>query len=165
MSPGSRLAMAKTDLSSSSKPHVHTRVSLRKPLRCGFTIVLCSCLLFGAAQCRAQATQDVAEAARQERERKEAKNTKHVYTDEDLRRAKILTPLSTPMRHSHNCRSAILRAFTAMPSKPRKRPIHSTFHSRSRSSPFPLSLCQSWSLLVQAIHRRTQVSLRFIAHQ
>src|SRR5258708_352589 len=92
MSPGSRLAMAKTDLSSSSKPHVHTRVSLRKPLRCGFTIVLCSCLLFGAAQCRAQATQDVAEAARQERERKEAKNTKHVYTDEDLRRAKILTP-------------------------------------------------------------------------
>ena len=84
--------MAKTDLSSSSKPHVHTRVSLRKPLRCGFTIVLCSCLLFGAAQCRAQATQDVAEAARQERERKEAKKTKHVYTDEDLRRAKILTP-------------------------------------------------------------------------
>jgi LysM repeat protein len=46
----------------------------------------------GAAQCRAQATQDVAEAARQERERKEAKKTKHVYTDEDLRRAKILTP-------------------------------------------------------------------------
>ena len=92
MSPGSRLAMTKTDLSSSSKPHVHTQVSLRKPLRCGYTIVLCSCLLFGAAQCRAQATQDVAEAARQERERKEAKKTKHVYTDEDLRRAKILTP-------------------------------------------------------------------------
>jgi LysM repeat protein len=84
--------MAKTDLSSSSKPHVHTRVSLRKPLHCGFTIVLCSCLLLGAAQCRAQVTQDVAEAARQERERKEAQKTKHVYTDEDLRRAKILTP-------------------------------------------------------------------------
>ncbi len=85
--------MASTDLSSSSKPHVHRRVTLRQPLRCGFTIVLCSCLFFGAAQCRAQAAQDVAEAARQERARKEqAKKQKHVYTDEDLRRAKILTP-------------------------------------------------------------------------
>ena len=85
--------MANTDLSSSSKPHVHRRVTLRQPLRCGFTIVLCSCLFFGAAQCRAQASQDVAEAARQERGRKEqAKKQKHVYTDEDLRRAKILTP-------------------------------------------------------------------------
>ena len=85
--------MANTDLSSSSKPHVHRRVTLRQPLRCGFTIVLCSCLFFGAAQCRAQASQDVAEAARQERARNEqAKKHKHVYTDEDLRRAKILTP-------------------------------------------------------------------------
>jgi len=85
--------MASTDLSSSSKPHVHRRVSLRQPLRCGFTIVLCSCLIFGAVQCRAQAPQDVAEAARQERARKDqAKKQKHVYTDEDLRRAKILTP-------------------------------------------------------------------------
>jgi LysM repeat protein len=85
--------MTSTDLFSSSKPHVHRRVSLRQPLRCGFTIVLCSCLFFGAAQCRAQASQDVAEAARQERARKDqAKKQKHVYTDEDLRRAKILTP-------------------------------------------------------------------------
>jgi nucleoid-associated protein YgaU len=85
--------MANTDLSSSSKPHKHMRVSLRTPLRCGFTIVLCSCLFFGAAQCRAQASQDVAEAARQERARQEQqKKQKHVYTDEDLRRAKILTP-------------------------------------------------------------------------
>src|SRR6266849_2279469 len=85
--------MAKTDLSSSSKPHVHTLVSLRQPLRCGFTIILCSCLFFGAAQCRARGPQDVAEAARQERARKEqARKSKHVYTDEDLRRAKILTP-------------------------------------------------------------------------
>jgi nucleoid-associated protein YgaU len=85
--------MASTDLSSSSQPHVHRRVSLRQPLRCGFTIVLCSCLIFGAVQCRAQAPQDVAEAARQERARKDqAKKQKHVYTDEDLRRAKILTP-------------------------------------------------------------------------
>jgi nucleoid-associated protein YgaU len=84
--------MASTDLSSCSKPHVHRRVSLRQPLRCGFTIVLCSCLFFGAAQCRAQNSQDVAEAARQERVRKDqVKKQKHVYTDEDLRRAKILT--------------------------------------------------------------------------
>ena len=86
--------MTNTDLSSSSKPHLHRRVSLRQPLRCGFTIVLCSCLFFGASQCRAQDSQDVAEAARQERARKDqqAKKQQHVYTDEDLRRAKILTP-------------------------------------------------------------------------
>jgi LysM repeat protein len=85
--------MANTDLSSTSKPHVHTQVSLRKPLRCGLTILICSCLFSGAAQCRARAPQDIAEAARQEGARKEQpKKTKHVYTDEDLRRAKILTP-------------------------------------------------------------------------
>jgi LysM repeat protein len=84
--------MTRTDLSSSAKPQVHTRISLRQPLRCGFTILLCSCLFAGAAQCRARAPQDVAEAARQERTRKEAKKTKHVYTDEELRRARILTP-------------------------------------------------------------------------
>jgi len=81
-----------TDLSSTRKPHVHTRMSLRQPLRCGFAILICSCLFAGAAQCRARAPQDVAEAARQERARKDAKKTKHVYTDEDLRREKILTP-------------------------------------------------------------------------
>lgn len=85
--------MANTELSRSRKPHVHLRVSLRKPLRCGFAILMCSCLLAGAAQCRARAPQDVAEAARQERARKEEqKKSKHVYTDEDLRRATILTP-------------------------------------------------------------------------
>ena len=84
--------MKSTHLCTPHKPHMHTPVSLRKPLRCGFTIVICSCLFFGAAQCRAQAPQDVAEAARQERARKEqTKKQKHVYTDEDLRRAKILT--------------------------------------------------------------------------
>jgi nucleoid-associated protein YgaU len=78
---------------SSSKHNLHTQVSLGKPLRCGFTIVLCSCLLFGATHCRAQETQDVAKAAREERERREqAKNSKHVYTEEDLARTKILTP-------------------------------------------------------------------------
>jgi LysM repeat protein len=85
--------MKQTNLSRMSKQHVHTQVSLRKPLRCGFTILLCSCLLFGAAQCRAQETQDAAEAARQERARKEkSKPSKHVYTEDDLGRPKILTP-------------------------------------------------------------------------
>ena len=79
--------------SSCSKRRVHTPVSLGKPLRCGFTILLCSCLLFGATHCRAQETQDVAKAARQERARRaQEKGSKHVYTDEDFARAKILTP-------------------------------------------------------------------------
>jgi LysM repeat protein len=87
--------MRKTDLSSLSKPHVHTHVSLWKPLRCGFAIVLCSCLSHGASLCRAQdsPSQDVAAAASQERTRKESeKKPSHIYTDEDLRRRKILTP-------------------------------------------------------------------------
>jgi nucleoid-associated protein YgaU len=68
-------------------------MSLRQPLRCGLSILICSCLFAGAAQCRARVPQDVAEAARQERARKEQqKKSKHVYTDDDLRRAKILTP-------------------------------------------------------------------------
>ena len=49
------------------------------------------CAILGAAQARAQ---DVAEAARQARERKtaQANSPHHVYTDDELRRAKILTP-------------------------------------------------------------------------
>jgi nucleoid-associated protein YgaU len=85
--------MNSTELCNPTKQHVHTRVSLRNPLRCGFTIFLCSCLLFGASHCRAQETQDAAEAARQERARKEqSTKQKHVYTEDDLSRAKILTP-------------------------------------------------------------------------
>ena len=85
--------MNSTNLCSPAKQHVHTRVSLRQPLRCGFTILLCSCLLFGASHCRAQETQDAADAARQERARKEqSQRQKHVYTEDDLSRAKILTP-------------------------------------------------------------------------
>ena len=91
--PQKLVEMTSTNLSNPRKQHIHTQVSLRKPLRCGFTVLLCSCLLFGAAQCRAQETQDAAEAARQERDRKEQeKQPKHVYTEEDLGRAKILTP-------------------------------------------------------------------------
>jgi LysM repeat protein len=90
--PSNWPAMTNTDLSSSRKPHEHRRVSLRRPLRCGLTILICSCLFAGAAQCRARSPQDVAEAPRQERARKDAKKAKHVYTDDDMRRAKILTP-------------------------------------------------------------------------
>src|SRR5258708_27201285 len=85
------LPMKQTDFSSSGKQPVHAQVPIRKPLRCGLNILLCSCLLFGAAQCRAQEPQDPAEAARQERARKEQAQ-RHVYTEDDLGRAKILTP-------------------------------------------------------------------------
>jgi LysM repeat protein len=54
-------------------------------------ILIISCTIFGFTQCYAQ---DVAEAARQEKARKEnqQKKPKHVYTDEDLKRSQILTP-------------------------------------------------------------------------
>jgi nucleoid-associated protein YgaU len=50
-----------------------------------------SCAVFGVRQCSAQ---DVAEAARQERAQKESKQKKsrHVYTEQDLKRDQILTP-------------------------------------------------------------------------
>jgi nucleoid-associated protein YgaU len=54
-------------------------------------VFLFSSTVFGAALAHSQ---DVAEAARQERARKEAaqKKTKHVYTNEDLKHSVILTP-------------------------------------------------------------------------
>jgi LysM repeat protein len=54
-------------------------------------ILIISCTVFGFSQCYAQ---DVADAARQEQARKQnqQKKSKHVYTDEDLKRAQILTP-------------------------------------------------------------------------
>jgi LysM repeat protein len=59
-------------------------------------IVFLCCATFGAAVSRAQDQQDkkVAEAARQERARKQElqKRAKHVYTEEDLRHPNILTP-------------------------------------------------------------------------
>jgi len=57
---------------------------------------LCAVAIFTCTAIAAQqsTTQDIAEAARQERARKEAqqKKPKHVYTEEDLKRAQILTP-------------------------------------------------------------------------
>lgn len=54
-------------------------------------ILVITCTIFGFTQTYAQ---DVAAAARQEQARKqnEQKKPKHVYTDEDLKRAQILTP-------------------------------------------------------------------------
>jgi nucleoid-associated protein YgaU len=53
--------------------------------------LLFSCGFFVTTECHAQ---DVADAAKQERARKESqqKKSKHVYTEEDLKRAEILTP-------------------------------------------------------------------------
>lgn len=58
---------------------------------CFAGILVVTCAFFGAAQCSAQ---DVAEAARQERAHKQSqqKESKHVYTEQDLKRAQILTP-------------------------------------------------------------------------
>jgi LysM repeat protein len=54
-------------------------------------ILVFSFVFFVATECRAQ---DIADAAKQERARKESqqKKSKHVYTEEDLKRAQILTP-------------------------------------------------------------------------
>jgi nucleoid-associated protein YgaU len=54
-------------------------------------ILVVSSAIFGATQCHAQ---DVGDAARQEQSSKEnkQKKSKHVYTEEDLKRAEILTP-------------------------------------------------------------------------
>jgi len=70
------------------------RVSLRIVL----ALLLGSIFLFASQQLRAQSedsqqnNQDVAEAARQERARKQQPSSKHIYTNEDLRRGRILTP-------------------------------------------------------------------------
>jgi nucleoid-associated protein YgaU len=58
---------------------------------CSPGILLFFCAIFVTTKCRAQ---DVADAAKQERVRKESqqKKPRHVYTEEDLKRAQILTP-------------------------------------------------------------------------
>jgi len=67
------------------------------PSRALAAFFLSSVFFFGAPQLRAQSddsqssSQDVAEAARQERARKQDSSRKHVYTNEDLCRSKILT--------------------------------------------------------------------------
>jgi nucleoid-associated protein YgaU len=72
-------------------PSTAARLSRRCLSLCFPGIVFVSCAVFGATQCSAQ---DVAEAARQERAQKESKQkkSKHVYTEQDLKRDQILTP-------------------------------------------------------------------------
>ncbi len=67
------------------------RRSLRPVSLCIPGVLLFSCALLFTTECYAQ---DVADAAKQERARKESlqKKSKHVYTEEDLKRAQILTP-------------------------------------------------------------------------
>ncbi len=72
-------------------PTVAVRRSLRPQNLRIPGILLFFCTIFVTTECHAQ---DVAGAAKQERARKESeqKKSKHVYTEEDLKRAQILTP-------------------------------------------------------------------------
>jgi nucleoid-associated protein YgaU len=72
-------------------PSTAARLSLRFLRLCSPGILFVCCAVFGATQCSAQ---DVADAARQERSQKQSKQkkSKHVYTEQDLKRAQILTP-------------------------------------------------------------------------
>src|SRR5882724_9257114 len=85
--------MLRTDLRtlSSPSPTIAVRRSLRPPSLRIPGILLFSCAIFVTTECHAQ---NVADAAKQERARKEnqQKESKHVYTEEDLKRARILTP-------------------------------------------------------------------------
>ncbi len=84
--------MLRTDLDTPllMGPSTAARLSHRCLCLCFHGILFVSFALFGATQCSAQ---DVAEAARQERSQKESKQKKsrHVYTEQDLKRAQILT--------------------------------------------------------------------------
>jgi len=85
--------MQRTDLATPSPVGPTSLVSrFRVSIRLGFCI-------FGIFVCSSigivpSSAQDVADAARQERARKESqhKKPKHIYTEEDLKRAQILTP-------------------------------------------------------------------------
>ena len=72
-------------------PTTSVRRSLRPVSLCIPGVLLFSCALLFTTECYAQ---DVADTAKQERARKESqqKKSKHVYTEEDLKRAQILKP-------------------------------------------------------------------------
>jgi len=72
-------------------PTTTVRRSLRPVSLCIPGVLLFSCALLFTTECYAQ---DVADTAKQERARKESqqKKSKHVYTEEDLKRAQILKP-------------------------------------------------------------------------
>jgi nucleoid-associated protein YgaU len=98
-SPRSRFAMLLTDLNGpmSLQPRSPGLGRISRPTRFAAPAILfLSFASFGAAVSQAQDQQDqsVAEAARQERARKQElqKRAKHVYTEEDLKHPDILTP-------------------------------------------------------------------------
>jgi nucleoid-associated protein YgaU len=91
--------MLLTDLNGpmSLEPRIPGSGIISRPIRFAAPAILfLSLATFGATVSRAQDQQDqsVAEAARQERARKQEqqKSTKHVYTEEDLKHPNILTP-------------------------------------------------------------------------
>jgi nucleoid-associated protein YgaU len=93
--------MQRTDLVTpfAPGPSIASRPSIGILRPFSLAILFASCAILFSSQCRAQSQsqttdQDVAEAARQERVRKEAqqKKSQHVYTEEDLKHAQILTP-------------------------------------------------------------------------
>src|SRR5580700_6407564 len=97
--PRSRFAMLLTDLNGplSLQPRSPGSGRISRPARFAAPAFLFLCFAtFGATISRAQNQQDqsVAEAARQERARKQElqKRRKHVYTEEDLKHRNILTP-------------------------------------------------------------------------
>jgi nucleoid-associated protein YgaU len=91
--PRGRFAMLRTDLDTLllTSSSFDVRPSSRFVRLTCSGILIISCTVFGFSQCYAQ---DVADAARQEQTRKQnqSKKSKHVYTDEDLKRSQILTP-------------------------------------------------------------------------
>jgi len=91
--PRGRFAMLRIDLDAPllTGPSKAARLSFRFVRLCSPGIIFSCCAVFGATQCSAQ---DVADAARQERTQKESKQkkSKHVYTEQDLKRTQILTP-------------------------------------------------------------------------
>jgi len=91
-----------------SAGEIETRIG--PPLRRGMAFAALLLAMLGAAPSRAQ---DVAEAARQARERKAAQqnSSHHVYTDEDLKRSKILTP-------DDSARAVTSRNVPAAPERP-----------------------------------------------
>jgi nucleoid-associated protein YgaU len=91
VSPRGRFEMLRTDLEMPclTNPSFAARHSRFVRLTCS-GILIVSCTIFGF---KVSYAQDIAEAARQEQARKnQQKKSKHVYTDEDLKRAQILTP-------------------------------------------------------------------------
>jgi nucleoid-associated protein YgaU len=92
-------------------PVGETETRIGPLLRRGMALGILLLAMLGAAPARAQ--DDVAEAARQARERKTAQQNSphHVYTDEDLKRAKILTPEDAS-------RALTSRTVPATPEKP-----------------------------------------------